>query len=343
MVGRQVTGPRAVGVFGLSVVAAGSTHRHMGLSRRAYGRHRGVSLAAVQKALRAGRITLLSDGTIDPEAADKTWNAAAEGAAPAADARKVVLPPRQFAAAEATVQAVLGEHGVEVNGGIRLADVRLANELLRAQLRADTIRAQRARVRYATGVDLDVEEDAGFDEVGDWWRWCDATATELAAALGVRRRRVQEPLAVALRRHLEDLGLVAREDEDDAADEEQEVDVARATSPLNVDAEEQQHARDGEDDEEPDDEDLEDDQDEDDAGEPDGEEEPLRVEAAAADDRLLDDDEDPEDPTADERPEVAAASRSPPAAADAPPVPPVVVPVLGPAPITWRRSTWWNR
>ena len=45
----------------------------MGLSRRAYGRHRGVSLAAVQKALRAGRITLLPDGTIDPEAADKTW------------------------------------------------------------------------------------------------------------------------------------------------------------------------------------------------------------------------------------------------------------------------------
>ena len=59
----------------------------MGLSRRAYGRHRGVSLAAVQKALRAGRITLLPDGTIDPEASDKTWNATAEAAPIPPDAR----------------------------------------------------------------------------------------------------------------------------------------------------------------------------------------------------------------------------------------------------------------
>jgi hypothetical protein len=317
-----------------------------------------VSLAAVQKALRAGRITLLPDGTIDPEAADQTWNAAAEAAPVPPDARKVVLPPRQFAAAEATVQAVLGEHGVEVNGAIRLADVRLANELLRAQWRADMIRAQRARLRFATGADLDAEADAGFDEVGGWWHWCDATATELAAALGVRRMRVQEPLAVALRRRLEDLGLVAREDQDDAADEDAE-DAQGVTNAFTWNAEEEdraqgnagddadaeaQHAGNGEDDEEDDDEDLEEDdqdesdQDESDDGEPDDAEEPLRVgedaDVAAAGSGT--------EEYVVQNEEVAGATAAT-ARSDPSPAPRTVLPVPGPAPITWRRSPWWKR
>src|SRR5262245_17201518 len=144
----------------------------MGLSRRAYARHRHVALSAVQKAIAAGRINLLADGTIDAEAADQSWNAAAEAGSPApADARKVVLPPRQFAVAEATVLATLEEHGVHVNGAIRLQDVRLARELIQVQLKADTIRAQRARLRYFTGVDLDDGDDVDFNEVAEWWRW----------------------------------------------------------------------------------------------------------------------------------------------------------------------------
>jgi hypothetical protein len=47
----------------------------MGLSLRAYARHRGVSHQAVSKAVRTGRITQLPDGTIDPERADKEWAA----------------------------------------------------------------------------------------------------------------------------------------------------------------------------------------------------------------------------------------------------------------------------
>ena len=45
----------------------------MGISIRAYGRHRGVSEAAVRKAIRAGRITPEPDGTIDPAKADSEW------------------------------------------------------------------------------------------------------------------------------------------------------------------------------------------------------------------------------------------------------------------------------
>ena len=45
----------------------------MGISARAYARLRGVHHSAVQKAIQAGRITPNSDGSIDPERADREW------------------------------------------------------------------------------------------------------------------------------------------------------------------------------------------------------------------------------------------------------------------------------
>jgi len=45
------------------------------MSLRAYAKHRGVSLAAVQKAIHSGRITPTADGLIDSDRADAEWNA----------------------------------------------------------------------------------------------------------------------------------------------------------------------------------------------------------------------------------------------------------------------------
>jgi pyruvate/2-oxoglutarate dehydrogenase complex dihydrolipoamide acyltransferase (E2) component len=45
------------------------------LSLRAYAKHRGVSLAAVQKAIHSGRITPNADGLIDSGRADAEWDA----------------------------------------------------------------------------------------------------------------------------------------------------------------------------------------------------------------------------------------------------------------------------
>ena len=47
----------------------------MGVSRRSYAAQRGVSEAAVRKAIATGRITTLPDGTIDPTRADAEWGA----------------------------------------------------------------------------------------------------------------------------------------------------------------------------------------------------------------------------------------------------------------------------
>src|SRR5712691_2315769 len=43
------------------------------MSLRAYARHRGVSLRAVQKALKSGRISAREDGRLDADAADANW------------------------------------------------------------------------------------------------------------------------------------------------------------------------------------------------------------------------------------------------------------------------------
>ncbi len=47
----------------------------MGLSRRAYARHRGCAESAVRKAIATGRITPEPDGSIDPAKADAQWAA----------------------------------------------------------------------------------------------------------------------------------------------------------------------------------------------------------------------------------------------------------------------------
>src|SRR5215468_8124655 len=119
----------------------------MGLSLRAYARDRGVSHTAVQKALKAGRIPLEADGSIDPAVADAAWNAAADRARPngarPADAARVLLRPGQLEAAAETVRGVLEHQGVAADGALELADVRLANELLKAEVRELELRKRR--------------------------------------------------------------------------------------------------------------------------------------------------------------------------------------------------------
>src|SRR5262249_34358832 len=109
----------------------------MGVSLRAYARHRGCSLAAVQKARRTGRVPVLADGSIDAEAAEAAWRAAAAARRPVekvpAVPTRVVLPERSLAVAEATVRAVLAEHQTPAGKRLTLADARLANEILHAR------------------------------------------------------------------------------------------------------------------------------------------------------------------------------------------------------------------
>src|SRR5258705_10241242 len=64
------------------------------MSLRAYARHRGVSLRAVQKALQSGRISAREDGRLDADVADANWarNTAPRPQFRAKPASKLVAP-----------------------------------------------------------------------------------------------------------------------------------------------------------------------------------------------------------------------------------------------------------
>jgi hypothetical protein len=61
------------------------------ISQREYARRRGISNVAVNRAVKAGRITLV-DGKIDPDLADKEW---AENTDPSTPKNRVTGKPRQ--------------------------------------------------------------------------------------------------------------------------------------------------------------------------------------------------------------------------------------------------------
>jgi len=99
----------------------------MGLSIRAYARHRGVSHVAVKKAIDSGRITQNPDGTIDADTADQDW-------------QRNTLPPSTSKAvpleATRTVRETLNPTASadQPGKGLTLLNARTASEVIKAQL-----------------------------------------------------------------------------------------------------------------------------------------------------------------------------------------------------------------
>ncbi len=65
----------------------------MSMSLRAYARHRGVALSAVQKAIASGRIHPEPDGRIDPIKADAQWDRHTRTSQPTTPRVTTVRPP----------------------------------------------------------------------------------------------------------------------------------------------------------------------------------------------------------------------------------------------------------
>ena len=65
----------------------------MSMSLRAYARHRGVALSAVQKAIATGRIHPEPDGSIDPAKADAQWDRHTRTAQPTTPRVTTTRPP----------------------------------------------------------------------------------------------------------------------------------------------------------------------------------------------------------------------------------------------------------
>ena len=168
----------------------------MGISIRAYARHRGVTDTAVHKAIRAGRITPEADGTIDADRADREW-------ARNSDAPKTGTRAK---AAKAAVPEGGGDGPAALpTGGASLLQARTVNEVVKAQ-------TNKVRLARLKGELVDRPQAIAHvfklarSERDAWLNWPARISAQMAAKLVVDPHTMHIALEAAVREHLQELG-----------------------------------------------------------------------------------------------------------------------------------------
>ena len=174
----------------------------MGLSIRAYARHRGVSHVAVKKAIDSGRITPEADGTIEPNRADLEW---AQNTVPARKAAPVKAAPAAVESPRARSQEAEAAAPPLSTGGASLLQARTVNEVVKAQ-------TNKVRLAQLKGELVDRAQAIAHvfklarAEREAWINWPNRITPILAAELGIDEHTLFVALDVAVRVHLEELG-----------------------------------------------------------------------------------------------------------------------------------------
>jgi len=171
----------------------------MGISIRAYARHRGVSDAAVRKAIATGRITPEADGTIDPERVDREWarNSDAPRNGTGAKAVKVAVLEADEPAHDAPA--------AQSPGGTSLLQARTVNEVVKAQ-------TNKVRLARLKGELVDRPQAIAHvfklarSERDAWLNWPARISAQMAAKLGIDAHTMHVALEAAVREHLQELG-----------------------------------------------------------------------------------------------------------------------------------------
>ena len=181
----------------------------MGLSIRAYARHRGVTDTAVHKAIRSGRIEALADGTIDPDQADAQWarNTSAPKTGTQRPTVKVKVPEvdgdggGERGGAGATSNTSSGGGG----GGTSLLQARTVNEVVKAQ-------TNKVRLARLKGELIDRSQAIAHvfklarSERDAWLNWPARVSAQMAAKLEIDAHTMHVALENAVREHLQELG-----------------------------------------------------------------------------------------------------------------------------------------
>ena len=171
----------------------------MGISIRAYARHRGVTDTAVHKAIRSGRITPEADGTIEPERVDREWarNSDTPKARTRAKAVKVATP-------EASAPTSDGPAALP-SGGTSLLQARTVNEVVKAQ-------TNKVRLARLKGELVDRPQAIAHvfklarSERDAWLNWPARISAQMAAKLNIDPHTMHVALEAAVREHLQELG-----------------------------------------------------------------------------------------------------------------------------------------
>jgi len=166
----------------------------MGISLRAYARHRGVSDTAVHKALRAGRITPDADGTLDPKRADRDWASNSD-------------PPRIGASHRADTVPVNETTSTPPTQGTTFQQARTVNEVVKAQTNKVRLAQLKGEVvdRAAALAHVFTLARAQRDA---WLNWPARVSAQMAATLGVEAHTLHLLLEAAVREHCQELGEV---------------------------------------------------------------------------------------------------------------------------------------
>ena len=173
----------------------------MGLSIRAYARRRGVSHVAVMKAIKAGRIEVEGDGTIDPAKADAAWaGSTLPNKAPVAESG--LKPVADIAVG--SVRETLKEQGLPASGNITFVQARTAHEIAKAHL-------ARLRLQRMKGELVDKARAQAMvfrlarEERDVWVNWPARIAALMASELGVEAHPMQKLLETYVRSNLSEL------------------------------------------------------------------------------------------------------------------------------------------
>ena len=184
----------------------------MGLSIRAYARHRGVTDTAVHKAIRSGRIHALSDGTIDPNQADAQWER--NTSAPKTGTQRSTVKVKvaevdgevERSGAGAAINTGSGGTGsTGGSGGTSLLQARTVNEVVKAQ-------TNKVRLARLKGELIDRPQAIAHvfklarSERDAWLNWPARVSAQMAAKLELDAHTMHVALENAVREHLQELG-----------------------------------------------------------------------------------------------------------------------------------------
>jgi hypothetical protein len=176
----------------------------MGLSIRAYARHRGMSHVAVKKAIDTGRITPEPDGTIEPNRADMEWAQNTVSARKPAVAAKATVPAAEPVRAPVREAAEPSAQTLS-SGGTSLLQARTVNEVVKAQ-------TNKVRLAQLKGGLVDRSQAIAHifrlarTERDAWLNWPARITAQMAAKLEIDAHELHVALESAVREHLIELG-----------------------------------------------------------------------------------------------------------------------------------------
>lgn len=178
----------------------------MGISIRAYARHRGVTDTAVHKAIRTGRITPEADGTVDADRADTDWARNTDSPKRGTNQRAESVVVREVNGDQSAVLPnTPSSGGVGGSGGTSLLQARTVNEVVKAQ-------TNKVRLARLKGELVDRPQAIAHvfklarSERDAWLNWPARISAQMAAKLGVDPHAMHVALEAALREHLQELG-----------------------------------------------------------------------------------------------------------------------------------------